>query len=288
MKRILFCISITILLLGAMIATIYFLQTPDPKQTNTTTQPLGVWWWDNRIDDSYLDFASENGVTEIYYYVSSFNENIARFIKKANTKQIQVYWLAGKYEWIETPSLLQTRMEEYMAFQSTHDVRFAGVHFDIEPHQHPEFETKRAELLYKFVDLVYWLNSTYKDIYIVYDIPCWLDDEVTYNKTTKPVYAHILDNANSVTLMSYRDSAEEILNFAKDELDYAKQTGKCINLGVETQDVSENIVSFYEEGNAYMQQQLNKLRKQIPASYGIAIHYIESWYTLKQKDFTTM
>ena len=244
-------------------------------------QNLGVWWWDNRIDDSYLDFAEDNGVTEIYYYVSTFNDKVANFISKANAKDIKVYWLTGKYEWIEDNSQLIQKMDDFLSFQSTHPNAFAGVHFDIEPHQHPQFEERRQELLTKFIDLTYNLKSTYNNVFIEYDIPCWLNDEIFYNGTTKPAYAHIIDNANRVTLMSYRDNAQAIYDFAKDELIYAQSINKPLNLGVETQDVNENIVTFFEEGKNYMYNQLNNLKTMIPKNYGLCIHHIVSWKELK-------
>lgn len=47
---------------------------------------MAVWWWDNKTNYSYLDFAKQNKVTEIYYYASTFNDEIANFIKSANKK----------------------------------------------------------------------------------------------------------------------------------------------------------------------------------------------------------
>ncbi len=259
---------------------IYFVLPNNVKQNNDS-QNLSVWWWDNRIDNSYLDFAKQNDVTEIYLYASSFNEKIATLIKNAKTKNIKVYWLAGKYEWIENYSLLETKLNEYLAFQEQYNDLFSGIHFDIEPHQHPEFETKREEILYKFIDLTYNLKQDYSNIYIEYDIPCWLDDIISYNGQNKKTFEYIFDNANAITLMSYRDSAQKIYDFAKDEINYAKSTNKKINLGVETQDVKDDNVTFFEEGKKYLKQEINILRNIIPTNYGIAIHHIESWYNLK-------
>ena len=259
---------------------IYLITRPNSINTNKA-QTLGVWWWNNRIDSSYLYFAKQNDVTEIYLYASSFNKRIATIIKNAKTKNIKVYWLAGKYEWIENYSLLETKLKEYLAFQEQYNNLFSGIHFDIEPHQHPEFETKREEILYKFIDLTYNLKQDYNNIYIEYDIPCWLDDIISYNGQNKKTFEYIIDNASAITLMSYRDSAQKIYDFAKDEINYAKSINKKINLGVETQDVDDDNVTFFEEGKTYLKQELNKLRNLIPKNYGIAIHYIESWYTLK-------
>ena len=251
------------------------------NKNNNEKEILGVWWWDNRIDNSYLDFAQENGVTEIYYYVSDFNEKIANFIKEANLKNIQVYWLTGKYQWIENYGSLKEEIAKYLDFQKNNNNLFAGIHFDIEPHQHPEFNTRKEEIIFNFIDLTFKIKNDYKDVFVEYDLPCWLDDVIEYNGESKPAFEYVFDNANRITLMSYRDSAEKICNFAKDEIDYATKNNKKLILGVETQDVNDSIVSFFEEGKEFMNQELKLLRKLIPKNFGIAIHHIVSWFDLK-------
>ena len=249
----------------------------DAKQT------IGVWWWDNRLDDTYLDFAASQGVTEIYYYASSFSERISDFIGRANKKNIKVYWLTGKYEWIENPDPLYELISEYETFQSTSGYNcFSGIHFDIEPHQHPDFETKRTQLISSFVLLAKTLAETYPEFHISYDLPFWLEDEIAVGGVTKPAFQFIIDYASSVTLMSYRDSADGVLSVSEEEIEYAKKTGKTLNLGVETGENSDDIVTFFEEGSAYMTAQLKCVRAAIPSPFGIAVHHVKSWKELKK------
>ena len=254
---------------------------------NVVPEPVesvfAVWWWDNRLDESYLDFAVAQGVNEIYYYASSFPARISDFIRSASGKGIKVYWLAGKYEWIEDYASLKAKLDEFKSFQNASEYKFAGIHFDIEPHQHPEFDARRAELITEFVGLTFAVRRDYPDIYFAYDIPCWLDDEITLNGVTRPAYEFIIDNADRVTLMSYRDSCEGVLKFAEDEINYALSAGKVLNLGVETGE-EEDIVTFYEEGAEYMNGQLDLLRETMPAGLGIAVHHIRSWRELTEKE----
>lgn len=262
-----------------VIAIIAFAVRP---QSEADKRPFGVWWWDNRLDDTYLDFAEENGVNEIYYYTSSFTEKTSDFISKANSKGIKVYWLTGRYQWIEDMSGLTELLDQYSAFQRQGGSTFAGIHFDIEPHQHPQFEERREELLSDFVNLVCDIRDSQPEEFIEYDIPVWLDDKVTLNGATKPVYAHIIDIASRVTLMSYRDSCQSIYDCAEDEIAYAKSVGKRLNLGVETGQSDEGgFITFYEEGAQFMYSQLEELKKLVPADFGTAIHHIKSWRELK-------
>lgn len=278
MKKFLYLVLILIITIATIfIAPLIYKN----NKNNNEKEILGVWWWDNRIDSSYLDFAEENGVTEIYYYVSDFNEKIADFVKTANLKNIQVYWLTGKYQWIEDYASLKNKINEFLNFQSTNNNLFAGIHFDIEPHQHPEFNTRREEIIFNFIDLTFKIKNDYKDVFVVYDLPCWLDDVIEYNGESRPAFEYVFDNANRITLMSYRDSAEKIYNFAKDEVEYAKTNNKQLILGVETQDVNDSIVSFFEEGKKFMNQELKYLKSMLPKNFGIAIHHIVSWFDLK-------
>lgn len=253
---------------------------------NVVPEPVesvfAVWWWDNRLDESYLDFAVAQGVNEIYYYASSFPARISDFIRSASGKGIKVYWLTGKYEWIEDYASLKEKLNAFLEFQTSSEYKFEGVHFDIEPHQHPEFDARRIELVTEFVELTFAMKRDYPDIRFAYDIPCWLDDEITLNGVTRPAYEFIIDNADRVTLMSYRDSCEGVLKFAEDEINYALSAGKVLNLGVETGE-EEDIVTFYEEGAEYMKEQLDLLRGTMPAGFGIAVHHIRSWRELTER-----
>ena len=243
---------------------------------------FSIWWWDNRIDSTtYIDFAEDNNINEIYYYSSSLDDKTNSFIEQANSKNIKVYWLIGEYEWIEDNDSLEEKFATYITYHNEYKNKFEGIHIDIEPHQHPEFDLRRQELITKYVELVIALNNKYKDIKLEYDIPFWLDDKVTIDDITKPAYEFVIDNSSKVTIMSYRDSAEKIYDVAKEEIEYAKVNNKTLNLSVETSQNEDDIVTFYEEGKDYMMNELSKLRDMIPKNFGIAIHHIKSFYELK-------
>ncbi len=276
-KKILLSIifSVFVIALIGIVAKLYL-------NSKGSEETFSIWWWDNRIDTTtYLNFAEDNNINEIYYYSSSLDDKTNLFIEQANSKNIKVYWLIGKYEWIEDNSLLDEKFATYIAYQNEYKNKFEGIHIDIEPHQHPEFKSRRQELITKYVELVIALNNKYKDIKLEYDIPFWLDDKVTIDDITKPAYEFVIDNSSKVTVMSYRDSANKIYDVAKEEIEYAKVNNKTLNLSVETSQNEDDIVTFYEEGKDYMMNELSKLRDMIPKNFGIAIHHIKSFYELK-------
>ena len=279
-NKIFLCIAVVVIILivaGAVTGAVIV-----KNRSAKSERILGVWWWDNRLDESYLTFASEQGVDEIYYYTSSFNDKTSAFLQKAAALGIKVYWLTGEYRWIEDVAPLYEKIAEFTEFQNKAEYPFTGIHFDIEPHQHPDFERERGKLITAFVELVYGLKSAYPDLMLEYDIPFWLDDEISLNGETKPAYAHIIDASSGVTVMSYRDSAEAILNCASEEISYAVSVGKPLNLSVETGENDDDIVTFFEEGALYMQEQLNLAKENLPVSFGIAIHHFRSWFELKK------
>ena len=113
--------------------------------SSTSNHVRGVWWWDKSLGQEYLDFAVDNGINEIYYCDSSFNEKTESFISQAKRKDLRVYLLAGECEWVLDDTSLRQLIINYIAFQETTSYQFDGIHLDIEPHQHDEWDSRREE-----------------------------------------------------------------------------------------------------------------------------------------------
>lgn len=246
-----------------------------------------VWWWSSNLEeeviDEYLNFAYDNGINSIYYCSSEFGEKTNGFIEKAKKKNMKVYWLDGYYKWLTSDTYqaqLFDKIDKYLDYNANYpDNAFSGVHLDIEPHQSPDFKTNREDLILKLIALADKLKQTYKTINFTYDIPFWLHDEIEYNGVTKPAYAHMIDIADNITVMSYRDNADKIYLVASQELAYALSVNKTIILSVEC-GKEEDVVTFYEEGKTVLNTQLNRLYPMLPQYTGMAIHNITSWYNL--------
>lgn len=238
----------------------------------------GTWCWNKNLDVKYLDFAYENNVNEIYYCDSNFDSNTISFINNAKKRNISVYLLAGEYEWLDDETSLYSLIDNYIEFNDKNINLYKGIHLDIEPHQDPNFNDNRYELITKLISLIYNLKIKYPNIEFSYDIPFWLDDEITFNGLTKEAYKYILDYADKVFIMSYRDTKDGILNVAKEELEYANENNKKIILSVETYSLEGDQVSFYEEGKSVLNNVLKELEG---VSSGVSIHHLKSWYELK-------
>ncbi len=239
-----------------------------------------VWWWNDSLSDDYLKFAYDNGINSIYYCSSKFNEETNTFIKKANDYSIDVYFLTGDYSWIENRTGLNNLIDKFEEYQLNYANKFKGIHLDIEPHQHPEFSSRRAELIGYLIDIA--CDLSVKEYDIEYDIPFWLDDNITRNNIEKKAHQWIIDYADNIVIMSYRDSKEAILDVAKDEYDYANSINKSILVSVETYSLEGDFVSFYEEGREYMMEIVNDIYDDdISGVNGIVIHHIQRWYEME-------
>ena len=120
---------------------------------------------------------------------------------------------------------------------------------------------------------------------IEWDIPFWLEQwSVTYNGSSTGLLSVLANNADTMCLMDYRDTAATILSMAAEELPLGN---KCkIILGVETYSVEANYVSFREEGKAAMYSALNTVMSSLAGNsslthgYGCAIHHVDTWMSL--------
>lgn len=249
-----------------------------------TTQILGVWWWDSELEvNEYLEFAKQNGVTEIYYCDSNLNKNTREFISKCDDKNIKVYLLDGSYKWLTDANKKQVlfqKLNNFVEFQNESNAKFAGVHLDIEPHQAPNFDDDREDLILSLIELMHELKQSYPSVIFEYDIPFWFEDEISFNGVTKKAFEHIIDVADKVTVMSYRDTAEQIVEVASDEIVYARSVNKTLNVSVETGEGEIDKVTFFEEGKQVLQTELEKVRKLIPENFGIVVHHVKTWKSL--------
>ena len=269
------------------------------------TQIKAVWWWNDEFNETetttYLNFLKENNVNQIYYCSSKFNNETEEFILKANNLNISVFWLDGNYKWLHSSTeeeKLHNKISKYQEYNTQHpNAKFAGIHLDIEPHQsknsdnaNPEsqlpdslnFKTDigRQNLISSLITLAHNLKTTYTNINFSYDIPFWLHDEITFNNKKLPAYKHLINIADNVVVMSYRDSAEKIYDVAKEELTYAESVNKTITLSVEC-GTEEDAVTFMQEGKQVLNNELEKLKSFVPNNTGICIHHIKTWFNLQ-------
>lgn len=135
--------------------------------------------------------------------------------------------------------------------------RFAGVHLDIEPYLLRGFNSrKRGEILSNYLLILSEAAGLARSGKLEFgaDIPPWFDGINEYSGEvltaalggkTKPVYEHVIDVCDQVTLMDYRTNASGVngtIALAVGELAYAAKTKKKVFVGLETGPIEDERV----------------------------------------------
>lgn len=263
----------------------------------------GVWWWrgsdaaNPAAAEKRLDFLAKNGVSEIYFCVDlkKHYKETRSFVKAAGAKGMRVALLAGDVSWIRpgnrgfAETLLAFRAYQRRAAQ---DEKFYALHLDVEPHQDPKLQDARKWQLYADFVLRAAADVHAAGEKIEWDIPFWLDNiKVAYGENADtPILDVLMDCSDCVTLMSYRDTADAMLDVGRNEIEMAKARNVRVVLGAETGETSEGgFVTYFEEGAAKMDAELAKVAAaldaaKVPAGAGIAIHHLAGWENLVSKE----
>ena len=291
MKRFFLCSIFPLIVIVFLFSTC----APESGSGDGTIHPLGVWWWDTYLiqDARYYDFAVKNHVDEIYLArserdIADFGPEIEAFIEKARRKGIKVYLLLGfTYITYDNPGL-RDALRSYKDYQSRVPAnrRYDGLHLDIEFHADEaawSVEANRNKMLAEYLALIVRLRSEMPDTPMDIDIPFWFDQDVEFKGERRPLYQSLIDTADRVFVMSYRDTAEAMFETAKEEVAYARQKNKPIMLSAETgKDAELDQVSYFEEGGPYLYEQLKLLNGMLNyPKAGVSIHHMKTWYDLR-------
>ncbi|MED4909471.1 hypothetical protein P9761_14885 [Brevibacillus centrosporus] len=259
-----------------------------------------VWLWHTSLvasePDEILAFSKKQGVNLLYLQIDITKKPsyYQAFIRDARRDGIEVHALSGSPAWG-----LRANQQKVLAFvnwvhqynQSVlEEEKISGVHVDIEPYLLPEWKSDQADVMSQWRENVKaYLDLAHEDPQLETgcDIPFWLDKYELPDLPDMTLSKWMIAQHDHVAIMSYRDRVDgpnSIASLVVQELGYADALGKKIMLGVETKESSEgNFVSFYEEGAAYLNQEITKLPILMAehASYGgIAVHSYEYWKTL--------
>lgn len=278
-----------------------------------------MWAWFPNEDinsqdarEELVTFANEKRINVIYMnigargsdpYIEMHPEQYRKFIKLAHENDIQVYALDGASEWAkeENYDIPISRMHEVFKYNRTvnEEEQFDGIQFDIEPYLLDEWDNpdQRVQLIEEYLTVLKILNnqanaySQSHDFEFMIAMPFWFDGDkylTNHKDVTKPLSDHVMDTVSNVAIMAYRDFAEgrdSITYHTKHEMQYAAESGTKVVMGVETQYLEPyEKVSFFEEGEAYMNEQLgivDQLYADEPGYGGIAIHKYQSYQTMK-------
>ncbi|MFA7288917.1 MAG: T9SS type A sorting domain-containing protein [Melioribacteraceae bacterium] len=248
---------------------------------------------------------SENKITTLFLSCSAFiygnYDNLKNFISEASDSGITIEYLDGDPSWATyNHSYGYDRIKkiiEYNASCTKEEQKFKGVHFDVEPYllkagssyRAPYWDTERMAVwnsYFAFNDTCQALvDSSNSNLYFGIAIPRWYENHVGIEELKK-----LQSIVDYVAIMDYNENASVIISDAKNEIDHAKEYNKKVWIGVDTKEITPETVSFYEEGNVYMEEQLaivNNSYGNEDVFLGFAIHSYK-YYRALRNDATSV
>ncbi|MFC5570944.1 hypothetical protein ACFPN1_12815 [Lysobacter yangpyeongensis] len=275
-----------------------------------------VWTWER---DSYamlesaeeaqgaLTFLHGRGIDTVYLYADAFEgrnliseqpQRYRRFIADAHMRGFKVYALLGSaYLKTERYILPERRRDAVAMLQrvldynaaAPADARFDGINLDIEPHLLDAWDdAHREDLLRDMLDVsAEWMRmkqASKQTLAIGPAVPFWFDGiPVRWRGTTKPASEHLADLYDYLALMDYRDHADGrdgIVAHAAKEMDYARQAGKRVVIGLELGDNELKKVTFHHRSEADLAREMAATEAaygESPAFAGFALHHYRSY-----------
>ncbi|MBM7650946.1 amidase [Neobacillus cucumis] len=266
------------------------------KASETETRATWLWnpWEIVNDEAGTLTFLKGKNVNKVYVQIDRDIPITVyqSFIEKASAKGMKIYALESGPNWVAPKG--DQNLDQLMNWLKTYQngsselQKFDGVHLDVEPYLYSGWSTNQAATIKSYQALLLKANSsaTGMGLPLEADIPFWFDGVPYKNIYGKGTLAEwVIINTNSITVMAYRDSASLIMDLVKAEISLAGKYNKQLVIGVETGQTDEgDEISFFEEGEVYMNQEL----AQVESFYdntagfgGIAVHHVDSWKTMK-------
>ena len=252
-----------------------------------------MWsWYDADVataakQNTMLDFAVARKVNVIFLHSQTLLDKpvlLAGFLDRAAARGIGVELLFGAPEWVRpanhgVPVQLLKRVNAFVAgLTGAHPT---GVHFDIEPHALPDWETDPVTLGSQLLDLYAKLMAVKSPgLYLNADIAMGYE-YVSFVRggINRTLSQWMVDATDRTTLMDYRDfsvGSDSIVAHAEHPVAYALLRGKRTTVGVETTcNVQPAKVTFCEEGRNRMDSALGEVATYFAnnAGYGgFAVH----------------
>lgn len=236
----------------------------------------------------------------VHYQRQGRAQGIARapelhaFIKAASVHGLRIHALTGdpSHALTQNHDRVLERVDATIEFNhaSPEDERLTGLHFDIEPHGLPQWKKSTMEeksaLLTQFVEVnmkaCERLRSRAPRMLYGADITFWFDKTnpdgeptypVTFKGVTKDATKHLLDVADNVGIMSYRNTAEGkngIISLVTKTITYADTAKGRAYVGVKMADIGPPMEGFYGQTEAAMQEALKPLGQAFAGHRGYA------------------
>lgn len=259
-----------------------------------------IWHASNVIDeqDKILQFAKENDINLLYTRLDRTQDYTVynEFVERAHALGIEVHAMGGHPNWALEKG--EERLKMFIDYVNGYNKavpprqQFDGIHLDIEPYVLKDWSDSSEGVLTTWKDNIELFQNEVKkesDLETSVDLAIWLDDHQIPGQSDMSFSKWVIDTVDHTTLMAFRDTAEGsngIVDVSEKEMEFADELGKELIVSVEMKQ-NENVphISFYEEGKAVMEEELDKTESILSrhdSYHGNAVHAYEYWDGAKE------
>ena len=276
--------GILAVLIGLLLLILFL---PHSEKVN---QNKATWLWDASLirneTEEIVAFSVNHGITTIFLQIQQDvqEEEYRRFISAASRQGIQVHALDGHPEWAyengrEEGLKLLSWLEAYNQAASPEE-RFQGVQLDVEPYVLKRWDREQAQVVKEWsANLEAWVQEAERiALPLSAAVPFWLDSvpgpEGSFSRW-------MIERTDSIAIMAYRDSGEQMYELSKEELEQADELGKSVWIGMELANTDEGEhLTFYAKSRGEMEDEAKRaasLGSEHPSFAGIAVHHYQAW-----------
>ena len=252
------------------------------------TPQRAMWVWDRPPPRSLVSFARDRGVQDLFVAVPADVADSSGWYRDLRSRTrsagIRMHALGGDPSWIDRPAAALTWQRNVLETGL-----FDGAHLDVEPWQHPGWESERDAVVAGYLDLLGGLAAD-TALPVEADVAFWLDQVATGQggRLDEAVLARV----DAVTVMSYRDTAtgpDSITAVAAATLDAAVRAGKPARLAVETNFLGSDPVATKQTFYGQTRTELAAVLAEVDfanagqSGYrGVAVHDRAGWTALRR------
>ncbi|MBM7572978.1 hypothetical protein [Aquibacillus albus] len=266
-------------------------QSEDKKKYRGTY----IWEAETLINekDKIIQFAIDKNINLLYTRLDLTQPfgAYSDFVEKANAAGIEVHAMGGHPAWaLKEEESRVLRLVDYVKKyndSANENQKFAGIHLDIEPYVTPSWTENQNEVLSEWMDNIeLFVKETKREsnLEASMDLAMWFDDTETPGYPDTPFHEWVINQMDHTSIMAFRDYAKGsggILDMAQNETDFAESIDKNIIISVELKENRDNPhISFHEEGEAKMEEQLQIVDKELnsnSAYNGYTVHAYRYW-----------
>ena len=274
------------------------------------TNGLGMWVWSKSAfltqdaRQQLVQFCVKHRINHLDVHAKMSRDNQKPILQDAEAFK-DLILLAGQHN-ITTAALRgdpkmffsnkheQTLRElrAIIAFSQTlpRDTLFKGIKYDVEPYGTKEWKAKgttREAVMRDYLTFLRNARSVLHQeaprLWLAVDTPFWWDDDefiLEFEDKRKRFSEHVQDLTDFIVIMSYRRSAQEVLNCVEGERRYAHRINKVIFPSLETVKLKQDPhLSFWgvpTEEFWKVVPQLLETAKEDPTVGGVMIHCYRS------------